>query len=111
MVGLLVAFSGFMLMGKARDLFKMHATTLKIEKSSHLIKEGVFSKTRNPMYVGMFILILGFSILSTNIIALFLPLTFLLLVGKIFVRKEEKLMQDTYGEEYLEYRKTVRRWI
>jgi protein-S-isoprenylcysteine O-methyltransferase Ste14 len=111
MVGLLVAFSGFMLMGKARDLFKLRATILKIEKSNHLIKEGVFLKTRNPMYCGMFILILGFSILSTNILALLLPLTFLLLVGRVFVRKEEKLMQDTFGEEYLEYKKAVRRWI
>ena len=111
MLGLLVAFSGFILMGKARDLFKLRATTLKIEKSNHLIKEGVFLKTRNPMYCGMFILILGFSILSTNILALLLPLTFLLLVGRVFVRKEEKLMQDTFGEEYLEYKKAVRRWI
>ena len=84
---------------------------MKIEKSSHLIKEGVFSKTRNPMYVGMFILILGFSIFSTNIIALLFPFTFLLLVNLIFIRKEEQLMSDTFGEEYLKYKKTVRRWI
>jgi len=111
LIGLVIAFLGFMLMGKARDLFNKHQTTLKIEKSNQLIKEGVFSKTRNPMYVGMFILVFGFSIVSTNLIALSLPFAFLLLVTLIFIREEEHLMYDTFGKEYLEYKKTVRRWI
>lgn len=111
LAGLLVAFSGFMLMGKAQDLFRKHATTLAIEKSKSLIREGVFSKTRNPMYIGMFILLLGFSIFSTNLFALILPFLFLIIVRYIFIRKEERMMADTFGVEYLAYKKEVRRWI
>lgn len=111
LIGLVISFLGFMLMGKARELFTKHQTTLKIEKSNRLIKEGVFSKTRNPMYIGMFILVFGFSIVSTNLIALSLPFVFLLLVRLIFIREEERLMYETFGEEYLEYKKKVRRWI
>lgn len=111
LAGIVIALSGFMLMGKARDLFAKHQTTLKIEKSDHLIKEGVFSRTRNPMYAGMSILILGFSIVSTNLIALSLPFIFFVLVSLIFIKKEERLMQDTFGEEYDDYKKKVRRWI
>jgi protein-S-isoprenylcysteine O-methyltransferase Ste14 len=111
LIGLVIAFSGFTLMGKARDLFKKYQTTLKIEKSNQLIKEGVFSKTRNPMYAGMFILVFGFSIVSTNIIALSLPFIFLFLVRLIFVKREERFMYDTFGKEYVAYKKTVRRWI
>jgi len=69
LMGILIAFSGFIFMGKARDLFKKHQTTLKTEKSNYMIHEGVFSKTRNPMYMGMTILIFGFSIFSTNVLA------------------------------------------
>ena len=76
LIGILIALSGFILMGKARDLFKKHQTTLKIEKSNYMINEGVFTKTRNPMYIGMTILIFGFSIISTNVISLFLPFIF-----------------------------------
>ncbi len=111
LIGILIAFSGFVLMGKARDLFKKHQTTLQIEKSNHMIDECVFSKTRNPMYIGMLILILGFSIFSTNILALFLPLFFLVIVRLIFIKKEEQLMFETFGKDYLEYKKKVRRWI
>lgn len=111
LAGVLIAFSGFVLMGKARDLFKKHQTTLQIEKSSHLVVEGVFSKTRNPMYIGMTILVLGFSVISTNILALVLPFLFSTIVGLVFVRKEEKLMFDVFGNDYLEYKKRVRRWV
>lgn len=111
LMGILIAFSGFLLMGKSKDLFKKHQTTLKIEKSNHMINEGVFAKSRNPMYLGMTILIFGFSIFSTNIIALFLPFLFMTIVRLIFIRKEERLMFETFGEDYNEYKKKVRRWI
>ncbi|MEN8193325.1 MAG: isoprenylcysteine carboxylmethyltransferase family protein [Bacteroidota bacterium] len=111
LIGLLIAFLGFTLMGKARDLFKKHQTSLNIEKSNQLIREGVFSKTRNPMYVGMCILVIGFSILSTNVIALSLPFIFLVLVNLIYIKKEEHLMFEEFGEEYIEYKKKVRRFI
>ena len=111
LIGLLISFFGFTFMGKARDLFKKHQTTLKIEKSNQLIIEGVFSKTRNPMYVGMCILVFGFSILSTNVIAISLPFVFLVLVTLIFIKKEEHLMFEKFGEEYVEYKKKVRRLI
>lgn len=111
LIGILIAFSGFILMGKARDLFKKHQTTLKIEKSNHLIDEGIFSRTRNPMYVGMSILIFGFSIFSTNILALFIPIIFMSIVRLVFIKREEQLMFEAFGKDYLEYKKKVKRWI
>jgi len=111
MIGILVSFSGFILMGKSRDLFRKHHTTLKIEKSNHMINEGVFSKTRNPMYMGMTILIFGFSFFSTNVLALFLPFFFMTIVRLIFIKREEQLMFEIFGNDYLEYKKKVRRWI
>jgi SAM-dependent methyltransferase len=68
-------------------------------------------KTRNPMYTGMTILLFGFSIFSTNVLALFLPLFFMTIVRLIFIKREEQLMFETFGKEYLEYKKKVRRWI
>ncbi|NHJ85658.1 MAG: isoprenylcysteine carboxylmethyltransferase family protein [Asgard group archaeon] len=111
LIGIMVAFSGFIIMGKSRDLFRKHQTTLKIEKSNHMINEGFFSKSRNPMYLGMTILIFGFSIFSTNVISLFLPFIFMTMVRLIFIRKEEQLMFETFGKHYLDYKNKVRRWI
>lgn len=55
--GIIISLFGFMMMGKAQELFKKHKTTLAIQKSSKIITDGLFSKTRNPMYLGMFILL------------------------------------------------------
>ncbi len=111
LIGLVISTIGFILMGKVRDLFRKHQTQVKLGKPNFLVKEGVFSKSRNPMYVGMFIMVLGFSIFSTNVLALFLPLIFIILVRVIFIRKEEKIMYRTFGQEYIDYKNKVRRWI
>jgi protein-S-isoprenylcysteine O-methyltransferase Ste14 len=109
--GIFVAFSGFVIMGKSRDLFKKHQTTLDFEKSSALIAEGIFSKTRNPMYGGMFLLLLGIGICFMNVFSIVTAFLFLLIVGLFFIPKEEKLLFDSFGQQYLEYKKHVRRWI
>lgn len=109
--GIIMAFIGFVIMGKSRDLFKKHQTTLDFEQSSTLITEGIFSKTRNPMYGGMFLLLLGIGICFMNIFSMAAAFLFLLIVQLVFIPKEEKSLSDTFGQQYLEYKKNVRRWI
>ena len=109
--GLLIVFLGFSIMGKSRDLFKKHQTTLKYEKSSYLVTEGVFSKTRNPMYVGMILLLLGIGITFGNIFSMLAVIVFLLPVHSICIPKEEKWMKETFGKDYQVYKNKVRRWV
>ncbi len=109
--GIAVSFAGFVLMGKSRDLFKKHQTTLAITKSSSLIQEGVFSKSRNPMYIGMFLLLLGIAICFCNLFSLMVPFTFIILMHFVFVLKEEKLMLGEFGQNYTDYCERVRRWV
>jgi len=109
--GIAVAFSGFVLMGKSRDLFTKHKTTLAYDEPSYLITEGVFSKTRNPMYLGMFILLLGIGLCFRNIFSVSTALVFLLILHLGYVPREEKTMLKTFGQDYIKYRKNVRRWI
>jgi protein-S-isoprenylcysteine O-methyltransferase Ste14 len=109
--GLIIALIGFGITGKTNDLFKKYKTTLYIEKSSNMITEGVFSKTRNPMYIGMFLVLLGSGIAFMNIISLLIPFGFILLIRLAFITKEEKMMHDTFGQDYLDYKNRVRRWI
>lgn len=111
LAGIPIAFSGFVIMGKARDLFRKRQTTLAIEKSSFLITEGIFSKTRNPMYAGMFFLLLGVGICFRNLFSILMAIGFILVMQFVFIPEEEKLMHESFGPEYLEYKKKVRRWI
>jgi protein-S-isoprenylcysteine O-methyltransferase Ste14 len=109
--GLALVFAGFGIMGTTRKLFQKHKTTLFIEKSSAFIQEGLFAKTRNPMYIGMFTLLFGIGICFGNLFSMITPLGFILMIRFYFIPKEEKLMLDAFGEEYLAYKKKVRRLI
>jgi protein-S-isoprenylcysteine O-methyltransferase Ste14 len=111
LIGIVVSFTGFVIMGKSRDLFNKHKTTLDIEKSSFLIQEGIFLKTRNPMYVGMFLLLLGLGICFMNLFSILIPFGFILILHFVFVLKEEKLMFDSFGQVYTNYKSKVKRWI
>lgn len=109
--GLIVVFGGITIMGKARDLFKKHNTTLAIEPATSLISEGIYKYTRNPMYIGMFLLLMGIAICFANLAALFSPFLFILMVSIIIIPKEEKMMQESFGETYEIYCSKVRRWF
>jgi protein-S-isoprenylcysteine O-methyltransferase Ste14 len=111
MTGLVIAFAGFAIMGKARDLFKKYNTSLSIEKPSFLIVEGVFSKSRNPMYAGMFLLLLGIAVCFGNIVSVCVPFVFIILIWIIFISAEEKIMENNFGERYIGYKKRTGMWI
>ncbi len=98
-------------MGKAHDLFKKYKTTLYFNESSHLITDGIFSKSRNPMYIGMFLFLLGTAVCFMNLFSLITPFIFLTAVNLIFIQKEEKMMAEKFGDEYLRYKSRVKRWI
>ena len=111
LAGILFIWGGIVIMGKSRDLFRKHNTTLGIKPSSALITEGVFSKTRNPMYIGMFLLLLGISVGFGNLLSMGTPFFFIMMMRLIFIPKEEKMMLEVFGDEYLHYKKQVRRWL
>lgn len=111
LIGVFISILGFVIMGKARELFKKHATTLEIKTSSSLITEGVFSKTRNPMYVGFSLLLIGISICFMNLFSMLCPFLFIGIMNFIFIPKEEKLMFQQFGKQYLDYKTKVNRWL
>ncbi len=70
LIGILIALFGFGIMGKTRRLFSKYKTTIMIKESTVLMKDGTFSWIRNPMCVGMFILLLGFGLCFKNLFSL-----------------------------------------
>ena len=76
-----------------------------------LVKTSVYSYTRNPMYLSLAILLLAFSLLLNTLwIAILIPV-FVIVMQKVVIEKEEKYLENKFGNEYLEYKKRVRRWI
>ena len=96
----------------AHNLFKKRKTTVKpFQESSALIIEGPFRFSRNPMYLGIASILLGAAILCGSLTA-FIPLVaYFIAMTVLFIPHEEKAMEETFGEEYLHYKRRTRRWL
>ena len=76
-----------------------------------IVTDGPYRFTRNPMYVGMTLLYVGLAIGLDLIWALiFLP-AILLVIRFHVIAREERYLEAKFGEEYLGYKREVRRWV
>lgn len=96
----------------ADSMFKKNKTTVKPHlKPTALMTSGVFQFTRNPMYLGMTLILFGVSICVGSLTAFVSPVLFFVVSGRQFIPLEEGAMEDVFGERYLEYKRRVRRWV
>jgi protein-S-isoprenylcysteine O-methyltransferase Ste14 len=80
------------------------------EHRTTLVQGGVFRFSRNPIFVGMILTLLGLFLVIPNVATLITLLVGTILIG-IQVRLEEEYLTTTHGDTYNEYRRNVRRWI
>jgi protein-S-isoprenylcysteine O-methyltransferase Ste14 len=112
LTGLIPIVIGSLLNLNADGSFKKMNTTVKpFEESTALLTDGVFRFSRNPMYLGMVLILSGISIVLGSLSPFFIILIFMFAMDFVFVRKEEAMLQNKFGTRWLEYKKTVRRWL
>jgi protein-S-isoprenylcysteine O-methyltransferase Ste14 len=79
--------------------------------ASSLVSGGVYRFTRNPMYVGLFLTLLGWAVfLCSPLALLFLPV-FVLYINRFQINPEERVLSSLFGAEYAAYKASVRRWV
>lgn len=111
-IGILVFFLGFALLFWSFYLFKKNKTPIiPGQKPAFVVAEGPYTFTRNPMYLGVTIALLGFAVYFGNLLSFLSPVIFFLIMNFYFVSLEERLMEGLFGKKYLKYKKRVRRWI
>jgi protein-S-isoprenylcysteine O-methyltransferase Ste14 len=93
-------------------LFKKSRTTVKPhEIPSTLLKSGPFRISRHPMYLGMTAILLGAAFLSGALSSFIFPVFFALAMELLFIPVEERNLEKVFGDEYGQYKRTVRRWV
>lgn len=76
-----------------------------------LVTDGLFSHSRNPMYVGNILMIVGMSILSNSLFAVVVMIPLFLFIYQAIVRAEEDFLRKKFGEGFDEYSARVNRWL
>ena len=111
-LGWLFVIAGVVLNLWTDNLLKRYNTTVKpYLKPSHFISNGPFSISRNPMYLGMLVILTGTAILFKSIILLIPAILYIVIMNLFYIRKEESNLLEQFGNEFLQYKKKVRRWI
>ena len=79
--------------------------------SSALVTHGVYRFTRNPMYLGFAIILLGWMIFLENPLTLAVGLAFVLYINRFQIEPEERALERMFGAEFKAYKLKVRRWF
>ena len=95
----------------ARDFNKADTGIVPFDEATALVTGGFYRFSRNPMYLGMVFLLLGAAILFGTVGSL-LPIPFFIwLIRNHFIVGEERFLEEAFGEQYLDFKKQVRRWL
>ena len=94
--------------------FKKSKTTInpiKFKKVNKLVTSGIYKYSRNPMYLGLLMIVISSSIFYLNIYSILTPLFFYLWINRFQIKREEVFLEEKFGQEYLSYKTKTRRWI
>lgn len=102
-LGLIISVKRFFIkIGNETDTFK---------KPRQLITSYWFELSRNPIYLGFSMALFGVWLLLGSMSTVFLPIIFILVVDVWYIRNEEKMLEDTFGKDFINYKKRVGRWL
>lgn len=79
-------------------------------KEKKLVKTGIYAHIRHPMYIGTPLIFIAFILLAMSLISI-IPLVINLILFNTVMTYEEKDLERIFGQEYLEYKKKVHRWV
>ena len=84
---------------------------LPFERSTALVTTGLYRITRNPMYLGMLLILAGVALLSGSASTLLPIPVFAWAIQRNFIIGEERFLEQIFGAQYLDYKRQVRRWL
>ena len=111
-IGVLFWLAAFLLGALAfREMRRHHTPIEPGQQPRHLVTSGPFRFTRNPLYLSLLLMLLGFAAALNSYWLVFGALFLFALLSTLVVRREEEMIARLYGQAYEEYRRRVRRWL
>ena len=84
---------------------------IKFKKVNKLIISGIYKYSRNPMYLGLLMIVISTSIFFLNIFSITTPFLFYCWINRFQIKREEIFLTEKFGQEYISYKTKTRRWI
>ena len=113
-VAVVIAVSGCGIVIAGARAFHRVGTTinpLKPETTTTLVMEGVFCVSRNPIYLGLAMILLSWGIYLSNLLSLIFVVAFVVYMNHFQIQPEERMLQKLFGARFERYKQQVRRWL
>jgi protein-S-isoprenylcysteine O-methyltransferase Ste14 len=111
-VGLLLTCIGFLLGISALLEFRKERTTLDPHGSSkQVVTSGIYRFTRNPIYLGFLLMVIGLPLNSGLIWGIILAPLYMIVMTRLVIEQEEAYLEKKFKDQYTSYKSRVRRWL
>ena len=107
LVGFVVAILGLFEFYRAKTTVNPH----NVERTSTLVTTGIYRITRNPMYLGLACLLVGWFFWLSNFASISGVIIFVMYISRFQILPEEKILNSKFPDQFSNYSKTVRRWV
>ena len=114
LISLIIFLIGMLILINPIFKFIKSKTTIdpiKFKKVNRLITSGIYKYSRNPMYLGLLMIVMSSSIFYLNIFSITTPMLFYFWINRFQIKREEIFLTQKFGKEYLSYKNKTRRWI
>jgi protein-S-isoprenylcysteine O-methyltransferase Ste14 len=112
LLGLIPLALGIVLNLMADKAFRDAKTTVKpFRESTTLITDGVYRISRHPMYLGFVLILLGLAVLLGSLTPFMMIPVFAVVMDLVFIVVEEQMLEEKFGQAWLDYKAAVRRWL
>lgn len=111
-LGVAIICSGVGLAAWAGGGFRKAGTDMVPFKNvTALVTDGVYRYSRNPMYLGMALLLLGTVLLLGSVLSTIVIPCFMIIIQRRFIEPEERMLHKLFADDYANYCARVRRWL
>jgi len=114
LISILILLIGMLILINPIFKFIKSKTTIdpiKFKKVNKLITSGIYKYSRNPMYLGLLMIVISTSIFYLNIFSITTPFLFYFWINRFQIKREEIFLTEKFGKEYSLYKAKTRRWI
>ncbi len=109
--GVIIIAALFFIIPALLRFIKTKNTVITVKPATSLQTNGIYSVTRNPMYVGVLLLYLSLAFIFANWWTILLIPVLIILITYLLIQPEERYLMRAFGNSYSDYKKRVRRWI
>ena len=111
-LGIILTIAAILLFVKSVRIFNLRKEKIHPRSiSTQIFKDGPFRFSRNPIYLAMFVLLIGVGLTLNSFWFLYSGLVVAIMIHYGVIIPEEKYLEKEFGKDYLEYKKPVRSWL